>query len=129
MFGSRANQEKSNRDKIRKLLGLSFHLFVSFAGVKGIKDTQCGFKMFSRESAKWLFRNQHIERWCFDPELLLIGRKRNMEIAEEFIEWNEIEGSKMKFSGMIKMFIDLVQIAVYYRIGIWSVRSYSSDQH
>ncbi|KAH0795111.1 glycosyl transferase [Histomonas meleagridis] len=125
VVGSRAHlegQNKAQRTFIRKFLGLGFHMLIVMSGVVGIHDTQCGFKLFSREAARWLFPNQHIQRWCFDPELLVIGRKRGMEIAEIPVEWNEIEGSKMKVSSMIKMAIDLIQIAVFHRTGIWTVK-------
>ncbi|CEH15976.1 Glycosyltransferase [Ceraceosorus bombacis] len=36
-----------------------------------IRDTQCGFKLFMRESARVVFQGSHIERWIFDVELLL----------------------------------------------------------
>lgn len=125
VVGSRAHLEgadKANRTPMRKFLGLGFHMLITLAGVKGIKDTQCGFKLFSREAARWLFPNQHVQRWCFDPELLVIAKSRLMEIAEVPVEWNEIGDSKMKISGMIKMAIDLVQIAVYFRTGLWTVK-------
>lgn len=125
VVGSRAHlegQNKAQRTFVRKILGLGFHVLVLMSGVKGIHDTQCGFKLFSREAAQWLFPNQHIQRWCFDPELLVIGEKRKMSISEVPVIWDEIEGSKMKVSSMIKMAIDLIQIGVFYRTGIWTVK-------
>ncbi|KAK8854305.1 dolichyl-phosphate beta-glucosyltransferase [Tritrichomonas musculus] len=119
------SKSKAHRTPIRQFLGLAFHLLVVFSGVKGIQDTQCGFKMFSREAARWLFPNQHIKRWCFDPELLVIAARKNMMIAEIPVEWNEIPGSNIKISSMIKMAIDLIQIAVYYRVGLWTIRKRS----
>ncbi|WFD41473.1 dolichyl-phosphate beta-glucosyltransferase [Malassezia psittaci] len=38
-----------------------------------IHDTQCGFKLFSRESARVIFPLAHIDRWIFDVELLLLA--------------------------------------------------------
>ena len=40
-----------------------FHFLVWFLCVRGVRDTQCGFKLFSRPSAQLLFYNQHVERW------------------------------------------------------------------
>lgn len=125
VVGSRAHIEeasKAQRTILRNILGLGFHILVLISGVRGVHDTQCGFKLFTREAARWLFPNQHIQRWCFDPELLVIGRKKNMTIIEVPVEWNEIEGSKMKITGMIKMAIDLMQIAVFHRTGMWSIK-------
>ena len=125
VVGSRAHLEgvdKANRTPFRNFLGKAFHMLILLTGVKGINDTQCGFKMFTREAARWLFPNQHVQRWCFDPELLVIGRSRMMEIAEVPVEWNEIDGSKMKFSGMVKMAIDILKIAVFHRTGLWTIK-------
>ena len=52
----------------------------------------------------------------------MLGRSRNMRIAEVPVEWNEIEGSKLKFMSMIKMGFDLIQIAVYHRVGLWTIK-------
>lgn len=125
VVGSRAHLEgadKANRTPLRKFLGSAFHFLILLAGVRGIKDTQCGFKLFTREAARWLFPNQHVQRWCFDPELLVIGKSRGMNIAEVPVEWNEIEGSKIKIRSMIKMAIDLIRIAVYHRVGLWTIK-------
>ncbi|OHT11778.1 glycosyl transferase [Tritrichomonas foetus] len=132
VVGSRSHllgENKANRTAIRDFLGKSFHLLISLTGVKNIQDTQCGFKLFSREAARWLFPNQHIKRWCFDPELLVIAQKCNMLISEVPVEWNEIEGSKMKLMGMVKMALDLLQIAVYYPLGLWTIKMKSDFSH
>ncbi|KAH0793218.1 glycosyl transferase [Histomonas meleagridis] len=132
VVGSRAHldgENKANRTALRDFLGKSFHFLIWLSGVRGIKDTQCGFKLFSREAAQWLFPNQHIQRWCFDPELLVIARKKRMEISEIPVEWNEIDGSKMKFLSMIKMALDLLQIAVFYPFKIWNVKMRGNIQY
>lgn len=51
-------------------------------GVKDICDTQCGFKLFTREAARMTFSNLHIERWAFDVELLWLAQKQRIPIAE-----------------------------------------------
>lgn len=50
-----------------------FHLFVRTLGVRNIRDTQCGFKLFTRETAAVLFERMHLERWSFDVELLVLA--------------------------------------------------------
>ena len=125
VVGSRAHLDginKANRTQMRNFLGKMFHLLIKIAGINDINDTQCGFKMFTREAARWIFPNQHIQRWCFDAELLLIGKKRLMEIAEVPVEWNEIGDSKMKFSAMIGMAFDLILLSICYRMGFWKIK-------
>ena len=60
-----------------------FHLFVHvISGVRGIEDTQCGFKLFTRRAARCLFPNQHIERWAFDVELLYLAARQFVPLHE-----------------------------------------------
>lgn len=64
--GSRAHLEseaKAQRSAFRTLLMIGFHIHVWIFGVRSIKDTQCGFKLFTRPAAKILFNNLHVDRW------------------------------------------------------------------
>lgn len=66
VFGSRAHLEEessASRSKIRTFLMHSFHLFVKILCSQRIKDTQCGFKLFTRSAAVLLFTNLHLRRW------------------------------------------------------------------
>jgi len=60
----------------REAMGRAFNLLVKVAGLSGIQDTQCGFKLFTREAAQQLFREARVERFAFDVELLLLARGR-----------------------------------------------------
>lgn len=93
--GSRAHLEKEvlvKRHPLRNLLMYSFKLFVWLFGVRGVRDTQCGFKLFSRPAARVLFHNLHINRWAFDVDLLYLARHFEMEIVEVPVRWQEISG-------------------------------------
>ena len=60
----------------RKIPSLTNNFFVeNLIGIKGIKDTQCGFKMFTRDGAINLFNKMHLNRWAFDVELLYLAIK------------------------------------------------------
>lgn len=64
--GSRAHLEEqaiSSRSYFRTLLMYGFHFLVWLFSVRGIRDTQCGFKLFTRETARLAFGNLHVERW------------------------------------------------------------------
>ncbi|SPO22454.1 related to dolichyl-phosphate beta-glucosyltransferase [Ustilago trichophora] len=39
-----------------------------------IKDTQCGFKLFTRPTARLVFPTSHIDGWIFDVELLILAQ-------------------------------------------------------
>jgi glycosyltransferase involved in cell wall biosynthesis len=59
------------------------------------KDTQCGFKAFTRAAAQTLFPLQQIERWGFDPELLFLAKRFKMRVDEVGVEWAHDERSKI----------------------------------
>uniref|UniRef100_A0A8C0UPB8 Dolichyl-phosphate beta-glucosyltransferase n=1 Tax=Cyanistes caeruleus TaxID=156563 RepID=A0A8C0UPB8_CYACU len=96
--GSRAHLEKDSiakRSYFRTLLMYGFHFLVWFLCVKEIRDTQCGFKLLTREAALQTFSNLHIERWAFDVELLYIAQRLKIPIAEVAVNWTEIEGREI----------------------------------
>ena len=86
------------------------------------KDTQCGFKLFTRNSARILFKSCHIERWAFDVELLKIAEMLKIPMAEVAVQWTEIEGSKLNpLLASIQMFKDLFLLWLRYAIGAWKI--------
>lgn len=72
-----------------------FHFLVSMFGVKGIRDTQCGFKLTTRQAACLIYPSLHVERWAFDVELLYIAKQLKMPISEVAVHWTEIEGKEI----------------------------------
>ncbi len=67
VVGSRAHLEDeavAKRSLFRTILMYGFHVAVAVLCVRGIRDTQCGFKLFTRQSAQLLFSKMHIDRWC-----------------------------------------------------------------
>uniref|UniRef100_A0A8C5XBI4 Dolichyl-phosphate beta-glucosyltransferase n=1 Tax=Microcebus murinus TaxID=30608 RepID=A0A8C5XBI4_MICMU len=121
--GSRAHLEKESiaqRSYFRTLLMYGFHFLVWFLCVKGIRDTQCGFKLLTREAASRTFSSLHIERWAFDVELLYIAQFLKIPIAEIAVNWTEIEGSKLvPFWSWLQMGKDLLFIRLRYLTGAW----------
>ncbi|KAL7847465.1 hypothetical protein AOLI_G00221830 [Acnodon oligacanthus] len=125
--GSRAHLEKESvaqRSLFRTFLMYGFHFLVWFFCVKGIKDTQCGFKLFTREAALRTFSSLHVERWAFDVELLYVAQCLKIPIAEVAVNWTEIEGSKLvPFWSWLQMGRDLVFIRLRYITGAWRLES------
>ncbi|XP_077984130.1 dolichyl-phosphate beta-glucosyltransferase-like [Glandiceps talaboti] len=123
--GSRAhlqNEAVAKRSLFRTFLMYGFHFLVWFLCVRGIQDTQCGFKLFTREAALRLFYNLHINRWAFDVELLYIAQRLHIPIAEVAVNWTEIDGSKMvPVWSWLQMGRDLILIRLRYIVGIWKI--------
>ncbi len=63
----------------RHLMGRIFNTLVRVMAVPGIQDTQCGFKMFSRQAAEVIFPLQQLSGWSFDVEVLYIARQPQPE--------------------------------------------------
>ncbi|EGD73473.1 dolichyl-phosphate beta-glucosyltransferase [Salpingoeca rosetta] len=125
VVGSRAHlvdEAVASRSVFRTVLMFGFHFLVSFLCVKGIKDTQCGFKLFTRKTAKALFTRMHIERWAFDVELLYMAQRLGFPAAEVAVNWKEVDGSKVDpLLDAIQMARDLVRIRALYMFGFWSL--------
>lgn len=119
----KAGKATITRTPLRKALQKTFHLFMSnLSGLKDIKDTQCGFKLFTRETVKYVFLNQRIQRWCFDVELLYLAKAQAIPIVEIPINWQEIDGSKVEIvDASLTMGRDLVMIRVLYGLGLWKI--------
>ncbi|KAF3421191.1 hypothetical protein E2986_07199 [Frieseomelitta varia] len=124
--GSRAHlgeEETAKRSFFRLFLMHGFHFLVWFWGVRDIRDTQCGFKLITRESARAVFQALHVERWAFDVEMLYIAKILNIPITEIPVNWTEIEGSKIvPFWSWLQMGKDIFFIWYKYRIGAWKIK-------
>lgn len=124
--GSRAHLEKEETAKrtfFRLFLMHGFHFLVWFWGVRDIRDTQCGFKLLTRKSAKHIFQALHVERWAFDVEMLYIAQTLNIPVTEIPVNWTEIEGSKIvPFWSWLQMGRDLFFIWYKYKIGAWRIK-------
>ena len=59
------------------------------------RDTQCGFKAFTRAAVQTIFSRQHVERWGFDPELLFLADKLKLRTVEVPVEWAHDHRSKI----------------------------------
>lgn len=131
VIGSRAHLEQeaiATRSAFRTLLMHGFHFLVWLFAVKKIRDTQCGFKLFTRASAKLLFTSLHVERWAFDVELLYIAQRLNIPIEEVAVNWTEIEGSKITpFWSWIQMGMDLFLIWFRHTTGAWRIRDKTKE--
>jgi dolichyl-phosphate beta-glucosyltransferase len=71
----------------RHAMGRVFNFLVRLLAVRGIQDTQCGFKAFSRSAADELFQRQTLRGFGFDVELLYLARKFGYRVLELPIDW------------------------------------------
>nr|GFA75401.1 dolichyl-phosphate beta-glucosyltransferase [Tanacetum cinerariifolium] len=123
-FGSRAHLEQkalATRKWYRNFLMKGFHVVVLLAAGPGVRDTQCGFKMFTRAAARKLFTNIRLKRWCFDVELVYLSKFFHIPIVEISVTWSEIPGSKVSPLSILNMVWEMALMSLGYRAGIWKI--------
>lgn len=98
----------------RQLFGRIFNLALRMILDLRFKDTQCGFKAFTRRSAQTIFPLQKIERWGFDPELLYLAKKFGFRVSEVPVTWSHREGTRIDpLRDGIRMFGEMLRIRWY----------------
>ena len=103
----------------RRLMGLFFGLLTSLIVVKGFRDTQCGFKMYTHEAAKAIASRQVMPGFVFDVEQLFIAKRLGFKVAEVPVFWADDRETKVRvMSDPLKMAIGLVKIRIIHsRLG------------
>jgi len=82
------HKQPLHRQLFGRILNLVTHIIL---GLK-FKDTQCGFKAFTRRSRARNLPLQKIERWGFDPELLCLAKKFGFVVSEVPVVWADHKG-------------------------------------
>ena len=96
------------------------HTILRIVGVGHIRDTQRGFKLFTRGAARQIFPYQHLPTWIFDVELLLIAKQLSIPVEEVPIEWHEVSGSKLNVvTDSLQMLRDLLILRANLLLGRW----------
>jgi dolichyl-phosphate beta-glucosyltransferase len=113
-IGSRWLQAELQTERqpwFRQLYGRLFNLALRIVLGLKYRDTQCGFKAFTREAAHTIFSRQHIERWGFDPELLFLADKFRLRTVEVPVEWAHDHRSKISpLRDGIKMGVEMLAV-------------------
>ncbi len=81
---------------VKRALGNLGNLYIQLLLLPGIKDTQCGFKVFTAEAAEKIFPLQRITRWGFDVEALALGKRMGYKIKEVPAFWVNDADSRVK---------------------------------
>ncbi len=102
----------------RQLAGRIFNLLLRIILGLRYKDTQCGFKAFTRRAAGLIFPRQRIERWGFDPEILFIAGKMGLKVRELPVRWAHDERSKISpLRDGTRMFGEMLKVRWYALTG------------
>lgn len=112
----------------RQALGRLFNFVLRMILGLKYKDTQCGFKAFTRKAADTIFPRQQIERWGFDPEILYLARKFHLKTVEVPVGWAHDDRSKINpvIDGL-KMATELLRVRWYDISGRYEKPTYSVE--
>jgi dolichyl-phosphate beta-glucosyltransferase len=103
----------------RENMGRLFNLAVRLLVVGGLRDTQCGFKLFAREPARAIFSACRLDGFCVDVEALFIARRRGYRVAEVPVRWRNDPASRVgNWKGFVA-FLDLARIRGYAARGLY----------
>lgn len=98
---------------VRRLLSRIFNLLVRLSGVRGIRDTQCGFKLFRAEAARRIFERLQTRRFAFDVEMIVLARDMGYRVDEVPVNWDYSGHSTVRlFSSGGGMLFDLARLAL-----------------
>lgn len=120
--GSRAAEGavEENKSPLRHMVSGALRGVVGKLSGVTIKDTQCGFKLFSREAAQQLFYRQQMLGFSFDLELLYIANKLGLSVAELPVHWFDAPGSKVNsFQDSIQFIKDIMAVRRLDRQGAY----------
>ena len=112
-IGSRAlaGGNEANKSPLRQLMSNGLRLMVrNIFGIQ-VRDSQCGFKLYTREAADKIVLSQTIMGFSFDLEHLYLAQKYDLDIAEVPVQWIDAPGSKVDARKEVQRFIrDLMKI-------------------
>lgn len=94
----------------RHAIGRVFNWLVKLIVLRGVDDTQCGFKLFSARAAETLFPLQRIDGFGFDVEILFLARRAGLVIREVPVTWKYGRETKVNLASGARGFLDLVTI-------------------
>ena len=103
--------QTQRQSPVRQLFGRIYNLLLRVILGLDYRDTQCGFKAFTRDAARLIFSAQKIERWGFDPDVLFLAKLYRLRVAEVPVEWAHAEDSKINpVVDGVRMFRELLSI-------------------
>ena len=110
----RAELQTQRQSLHRQLFGRVFNFLLRIILGLKFKDTQCGFKAFTRRAAQTILPLQRIERWGFDPEILFLARKFGFRVEEVAVLWGHSGDTRIHpLVDGARMFLELVRIRWY----------------
>jgi dolichyl-phosphate beta-glucosyltransferase len=119
VLGSRAVKGASIRQRqpiYREIMGKTFNLVIRLLGVRGLRDTQCGFKLLRGDVARRLCADLTIEGFAYDVELVWLAQRGGYPVAEVGVVWVNSPDSRVSpIRSSLSMLRDVVLFRLRHR--------------
>jgi len=127
IIGSRGmgdSRVEVHQNLIRETMGRVFNLLVRTITRLPFHDTQCGFKLMTREFVLPIFKRARVERFSYDVEILYVAFRKGIPIQEMPVTWRNAPGSKVGIlSAPLEMLRDVVRVVYWYRQGWYDAQN------
>ena len=123
-IGSRAadGAVEQSKSTLRRLFSWGWRKVTRVGLGLDVADTQCGFKLFTRDAAEVLFNAGRVDGFSFDAELLFLASRFGLEVAEVGVEWFDAPGSKVRPGRVALQFVrDVASIRLAAALGRYAV--------
>jgi len=108
------NLQTQRQPLYRQMLGRVFNFLMRSILDLEIKDTECGFKAFTRSAAMSLIPVLHMDHWGMDSEMLFVAKKRGFVLKEIPVRWSNDPRTKVDpVLDSINQFFDLLRVRWY----------------
>jgi glycosyltransferase involved in cell wall biosynthesis len=94
----------------REWAGIAFNFIMRSITGLPYRDTQCGFKLFSRSAARRIFPLQRLDGFGFDVEDLYIAKLLGIRVVEVPVHWRNVEGTKVSLRQGLNSCLDPLRI-------------------
>lgn len=94
----------------RELLGRAGNLLIRRIAVPGVRDTQCGFKLFDGDRAREAFGASRLTGWGIDVEILQHFRRSGWPVTEVPVRWAHQPGSKVRPLDYLRVLAELTSL-------------------
>ncbi|MFC3348931.1 dolichyl-phosphate beta-glucosyltransferase [Streptomyces echinoruber] len=105
----------SRQHRLRELLGRAGNLLIRRLAVPGVRDTQCGFKLFDGDRARAAFAASRLDGWGIDVEVLQYFRRSGWPVTEVPVHWSHQPGSKIGPLDYARVLADLARLRLRTR--------------
>ena len=95
---------------LRPAAGRLGNRLVQLIALRGVHDSQRGFKLFSADAAEAIFSAAAVDRWAFDVEALALARTLGFGIAEVPVTWAHKDDSRVTAFSYLSTLVDVVRI-------------------